>query len=71
MLFLQAREGASVEQLTRAEMAVANLIAQGLSYKEAAKRLSRSPATVRNQLHSVYLKLSVDNKVALARRLDE
>jgi DNA-binding CsgD family transcriptional regulator len=71
MLFLLARDKACIERLTRAETSVATLVAKGLSYKEAAKRLSLSPATVRNQLHSVYAKLGVGNKVALARRLDE
>ncbi|HZM35257.1 MAG TPA: LuxR C-terminal-related transcriptional regulator [Burkholderiales bacterium] len=71
MLFLRATEKAPMERLTHAEMVVATLIAQGLSYKEAAKRRSLSPATVRNQLHSVYGKLGVNNKVALARRLNE
>jgi DNA-binding CsgD family transcriptional regulator len=71
MLFLLARENAAVERLTPAEIATATMIAEGLSYKDAAKRLSLSPATVRNQLHNVYAKLSVNNKVALARCLYE
>lgn len=71
MLFLMARERTSMDRLTHAETAVARLIAEGLSYKHAAKRLSLSPATVRNQVHSIYLKLNVNNKVELARRLTE
>ena len=71
MLFLLAKEKAPMERLTRAETAVANLIAQGLAYKEVAKRLSLSPATVRNQLHSIYAKFSVNNKVELALRLND
>jgi DNA-binding CsgD family transcriptional regulator len=71
MLFLLAKEKTPMELFTNAELAVATLIAEGLSYKEAAKRLAVSPATVRNQLHKVYAKASVNNKVALARRLEE
>jgi DNA-binding NarL/FixJ family response regulator len=71
MLFLVARERASAERLTPAEAAVARLIAHGRSYKEAARELSRSPATVRNQLHSVYTKLEIDNNVALTRLMSQ
>jgi len=52
-------------ELTPAERLVAELAASGLSYKEIANRLGRSPATVRNQLHSVYGKLGVMGKAGL------
>lgn len=55
--------------LTKAETSAALLAARGLSYKEIAKELGTSPATVRNQLHSTYLKLGVTNKTSLAQRL--
>jgi DNA-binding CsgD family transcriptional regulator len=71
MLFLRAKEKERLEQLTSAEIAAATLVANGYSYKEAAKRLLLSPATVRNQLHSVYAKLGINNKATLARRLSE
>ena len=45
--------------------------ATGSNDKEVAKRLSLSPATVRNQLHSIYAKFSVNNKVELALRLND
>ncbi|MBV7536589.1 helix-turn-helix transcriptional regulator [Duganella sp. sic0402] len=53
-------------KLTAAEWNVAQLAAQGLSYKDIARQLDNSPATVRNQLHSVYNKLGVENKTQLA-----
>jgi len=56
-------------QLTPAERRVARLAAEGLSYKEAARQLGSSPATVRNQLHSVYGKLQIAGKAALAQAL--
>jgi DNA-binding CsgD family transcriptional regulator len=68
MLFLLARPNSAVEILTPAEFAVATHVANGLSYKEAAKRFGLSPSTVRNHLHRVYLKLGVKNKAALAMK---
>lgn len=52
--------------LTAAELRTAQLAARGLPYKEIARECGVSPATVRNQLHSVYRKLSISNKTALA-----
>ncbi|MDD0814566.1 helix-turn-helix transcriptional regulator [Curvibacter sp. HBC28] len=53
-------------ELTASEQRVAALAAQGLSYKEIAREQGNSPATVRNQLHSVYGKLNIQGKAALA-----
>lgn len=53
--------------LTRRELEVVRLIAEGLSCREAAQRLSRSPRTVENHLRSVYQKLGVRNRVELVR----
>jgi DNA-binding CsgD family transcriptional regulator len=71
MLFLVAKENGAVERLSPAQLEVATLVASGLSYKEAARRLSVSPATVRNHLHESYVKLGVRNKAGLAQRLSE
>jgi DNA-binding NarL/FixJ family response regulator len=60
---------ASLSQLSASEHAVAALVAEGLSNKEIAKKLARSVAAVRNQLHSVYAKLGIDNRTALAVRV--
>lgn len=51
--------------LTHAEWRVATLAMQGSSYKEIGKQLAVSPATVRNHLHAVYVKLEVTNKTAM------
>lgn len=56
-------------RLTGAEWNVARLAADGMSYKEIARHLGNSPATVRNQLHSVYDKLGVGNKTQLSAAL--
>jgi DNA-binding CsgD family transcriptional regulator len=58
-------------QLSAAEYRAAALAAEGLTYKEIAKKLDISPATIRNQLHSAYRKLGVSNKTALRNALPE
>jgi DNA-binding CsgD family transcriptional regulator len=68
-LFLTSMEGRAEEPLTAAERRTAELIAEGLSYKQAAAQLHVSPSTVRNQLHSAYEKLGVHSKAALGRAL--
>jgi DNA-binding CsgD family transcriptional regulator len=57
--------------LSAAEYRAARLAAEGLTYKEIARQLDISPATIRNQLHSAYRKLGVSNKTALRNALPE
>lgn len=52
------------------ERSAAMLYAQGHSYKEIARLLSLSPATVRTYLRSVYLHLGVRNKIELSGALE-
>jgi DNA-binding NarL/FixJ family response regulator len=47
------------------------LAAEGNQYKEIARELAVSPATVRNQLHTIYRKMKVPNKAALAMMIHE
>ncbi|MEG1326411.1 MAG: helix-turn-helix transcriptional regulator [Janthinobacterium sp.] len=68
-LHIQLAQRPAGRPLTGGEAAVARLAASGLSYKDIARRHGVSPATVRNQLHSVYAKLDVGNKTALAAAL--
>lgn len=51
------------------ELSAALLYAQGQSYKEVARSLGLTPATVRTYLRQVYGQLGVSNKVALANAL--
>jgi DNA-binding CsgD family transcriptional regulator len=53
--------------LTTAEQAIVRLAVQGLSYKEIAMRLGKSPNTVDNQLSQLRRKLEVRNQVELVR----
>jgi DNA-binding CsgD family transcriptional regulator len=54
-------------QLTEAEISVVRLATCGLTYKEVAQRLGKSPNTVDNQLRSARAKLNVRNQVELAQ----
>lgn len=58
-----------VDMLSHQEHAVAKLYSAGRSYKEVAQELRIAPATVRHHLRSIYIKLGVDDKAALAQRL--
>ena len=55
-----------VTQLTKREAEVAALASKGYSRKAIAKELKISTETVKNQLSSIYQKLSISNKTALA-----
>lgn len=57
--------------LTPAERRVALLVAQGLSYKEIARRLDRSLSTVDHQLRSIRTKLGVRSTSRLVHLLSE
>lgn len=55
--------------LTRSEQQVLALIAQGLSNKEVARRLDRSPRTVEHQFSAVLGKLNATNRMDVILRL--
>lgn len=55
--------------LTHAEMEVAALVAQGISYKEIANRRDKSFSTIDHQLRSIRKKLNVSSTAQLIRLL--
>lgn len=57
------------DSLTPQERRVADVFAAGRNYKEVARLVGISPATVRHHLRAVYVKLGVRDKAALARTL--
>ena len=67
LLFLSLTEIRIQLPLSPAESRVAQLLSEGLSYKEIARTLGNQPATVRNQAHQVYEKLGISGKAALMR----
>lgn len=69
LLWLRVRPLCAADALTAREAIVARLTAMGLTHKQIAARLQRSPATVRNQIRSIYDKLGVANVAALVEAL--
>jgi len=53
--------------LTTSELAVARLVAEGLTNREVAERLFVSPHTVSSHLRHVFTKLGITSRVELAR----
>ncbi len=53
--------------MTVAELAVARLVAEGLTNKEVADQLFVSPHTVNSHLRHVFSKLGITSRVELAR----
>lgn len=48
--------------LTKKEISVIQLLAQGKSYKQIALELDRSPSTIRHHLHTSYTKLKITDR---------
>ena len=55
------------DALTESELAVARLVADGLTNREVAQRLYVSPHTVNGHLRHAFEKLSINSRVALTR----
>jgi LuxR family maltose regulon positive regulatory protein len=53
-----------VDPLTKRELAVLSLLADGLSNKEIAGKLFLSPDTVKKHVYNTYQKLNVHNRVS-------
>ena len=53
--------------MTEAEIGVLQLVAEGLSSKEIARRLDRSERTVNTHLVRIYRKLGVNSRVGAVR----
>lgn len=68
-ILLHGRKKSRVDGLSKRELEVATHFSTGHTYKEIAREVELSPATVRNHLSSIYLKLGVDNKAELATLL--
>lgn len=66
LLFIKARQHSAFDRLSPREMQVAKFFGAGQSHKEVAHAIGIAPATVRNHLQAIYVKLGVENKAALA-----
>lgn len=65
LLFLKARARHDVDALSARELVVAQLLAAGMTHKQIAKQLDRSPETVRSQIKSIFEKLQINNVTLL------
>ena len=63
----QGRSRTARAAITASELAVARLVAQGLTNREVAERLFVSPHTVNSHLRHVFAKLRINSRVELAR----
>ncbi|HUP93006.1 MAG TPA: LuxR C-terminal-related transcriptional regulator [Solimonas sp.] len=56
-----------LDRLTAREREIVTCVAQGLSFKQAAKKIGVAPSTVANHLYRVYRKLGVYSRTELAQ----
>lgn len=56
----------ATEQITRRELEILRLVAEGLSNKEIGRRLSITEGTVKNHVHNALEKLHMDNRIQAA-----
>lgn len=66
LLIVTLRPKTVTDLLTPRELAIARMFGEGKTYKEVAKHLGISPATVRHHLRQAYSKLNVQNKGEIA-----
>jgi DNA-binding CsgD family transcriptional regulator len=57
------------DSLTTSELAVVDLVAEGLTNREVGKRLFISPHTVSSHLRHAFQKLDVSTRAALAMKV--
>jgi DNA-binding NarL/FixJ family response regulator len=63
---LKHETNTDISSLTKKELEVAKLVANGLSNQEIAEKLSISPATIKVHLRSIFSKLHVKDRLSLA-----
>lgn len=66
VFMLLAWEAGPLDRLTARERDVVMSVAQGLSFKQAARKIGVAPSTVANHLYRVYRKLGVSSRAELA-----
>jgi two-component system, NarL family, nitrate/nitrite response regulator NarL len=69
VLAARAAHDPANDALTPRQREIASLIADGLSNKQIARRLSIEQATVKNHVHSILVKLGVSRRDQVGRRL--
>ena len=71
LIFLKIREKVLADKLSPKEFVIAKLLASGLSLKEIARKLNRSPDTVRSHGKAIYEKLGTNKVTQLSQMLLE
>lgn len=66
LFFLKARERREVDSLSSREFMVARMLASGMTQKQIASRLERSPETIRTQVKAIFNKMHINNVALLA-----
>jgi DNA-binding CsgD family transcriptional regulator len=64
LFFLKARQRLPMDDLSTREAVIADMLSKGLTQKQIAVRLNRSPETVRTQVKTIFAKLGI-NKATL------
>lgn len=68
---LARKQNDPLDLLSRRQLEVLKLVAEGLSYEDIGGRLFISPNTVKFHLRTIYLRLGVRNRMAAARLLTD
>jgi DNA-binding CsgD family transcriptional regulator len=71
VLFLNFKKSIRFERLSPTELVIAEMLARNETYKAIAQKLGNQPATVRNQAHSIYMKLGISGKAELTQRMSQ
>ena len=69
LLFLKARPKVAADHLNAREFTIAKMLASGLSHKDIAEKLNRSPETIRTHGKSIYKKLGTTKVTQLSALL--
>lgn len=65
----QNKEAEKLEELSKRENEILQLLAKGLLYKEIAEALTISTGTVRQHIHNIYEKLHVQNRTEAINKM--
>lgn len=66
LFFLRARQRHGVDSLSPREFLVAELLAGGMTQKQIATQVGRSPETIRSQVKAIFTKMKINNVALLA-----
>jgi DNA-binding CsgD family transcriptional regulator len=66
LFMVQVWKAGPLDRLTAREREIVMAVSQGLSFKQAARKIGVAPSTVANHLYRVYRKLGVSSRTELA-----